>query len=499
MKKILNITIITILLLTFASCSKLLDIPSEDKMMQEEVMNSEVTINMFLNGIYMSMAENSLYGSNLTMSAIECLAQRYNASAGDWLMTDFTRYDFEVKRAKDAISGIWEGLYVRILYCNDFMDVLDRTPVDIPLSRKNVLLGEAYALRAFFHFDLLRLFGPAWHQALPTDSCMPYNNTATGQLLPMLPPNIIVERILADLDTAENLLRIYDPIIPNGIDTLVSGNDVRDFHLMRNLRMNYYAVKALQARVHLWTGNQQAALDAALVVINDNERETANGQRFRRIGTDYRNAIVLGTDRVFSTEVIFGIRNRNMYSNYDAMFAPSISLGRVLAPHRSKYEMTYEYSEDDYRSVWLNGVWQQSGGDLDRPVLAKYRRPNNLAPNYPKRGEYLQPLMKLAEMYYIAAECAGELISIEKGIEYLNEVRHNRGLGNTVIHVNSLEDLHREIRKEYEKEFYGEGYLFYYLKRRNITTVLDAWDQSGSRTITIVNRFAIPENERAAR
>ena len=75
-------------------------------------------------------------------------------------------------------------------------------------------------------------------------------------------------------------------------------------------------------------------------------------------------------------------------------------------------------------------------------------------------------LMRVTEMYLIAAECAE---TTEKGLPYLNELRVHRNL-------RALEDF-GEDRTGFEKAVYDEtirellldGQLFYYFKRNNQT------------------------------
>jgi len=80
MKKILLIIPIICLMLIFSACDKFLDVQPQDRLNQEQVLRSEYAINSVLNGIYMRMAGNSVYGHNLTISLVECLAQRYSNS-----------------------------------------------------------------------------------------------------------------------------------------------------------------------------------------------------------------------------------------------------------------------------------------------------------------------------------------------------------------------------------------------------------------------------------
>lgn len=77
-----------------------------------------------------------------------------------------------------------------------------------------------------------------------------------------------------------------------------------------------------------------------------------------------------------------------------------------------------------------------------------------------------QPLLKISEMYLIAAECEPEK---EKAIAYLNKLRQNRGISQDYDLKNdiSVEMFKQAIEKEYRKEFVSEGQWFFYCKRND--------------------------------
>ena len=69
-------------------------------------------------------------------------------------------------------------------------------------------------------------------------------------------------------------------------------------------------------------------------------------------------------------------------------------------------------------------------------------------------------LIRLSEVYYIAAECEPVL---EDKYGWLNEIRGRRGL--PVSPVISEEDFMTRLRVEYLREFLGEGQIFFLYKR----------------------------------
>ena len=92
------------------------------------------------------------------------------------------------------------------------------------------------------------------------------------------------------------------------------------------------------------------------------------------------------------------------------------------------------------------------------------------------------PLLKLSEMYLIAAEASGD-------ISYLETLRSYRGYANRPLPAGA--DLQEELQKEYQKEFIAEGQLFYYYKRQNLSSI--------PFTAQTMNRdtymFPVPDNE----
>ena len=504
MKKIFSITPILCLMLIFSACDKFLDVQPEDRTNQEQITRSEYAINSVLNGIYMRMAGNSVYGHNLTISLVECLAQRYSNSNNRLPYYWFTIGNFwDTDRiAERAIESMWENLYVLALGVNDFMTILDRTTLNIPQHRMDILRGEAYGLRAFFHFDILRLWGlpPALHEF--DEEFMPYNDNAEAIVLPLLSADSIVKRILEDLYEAERLLS-NDPIITQGRITTLTLDPIRDFYTNRHYRMNYYAVKAMQARVYMWISDYHSAREAALAVLN---APLVQAETLFQWANPQHVSQNPNPDRVFSSEIIFGIHNRNMTQNYNALFNPSLHPDSELTPLQTGqtnrlaqiYSRTGVLGEpadgNDYRYIHL---WRPAGGDKgDQMSLFKYAPPtqrNN--PVFPIRVENFQPLIRMSEIYYILAECEAIIGSVAEGFRLLDLVRVNRGLLPFDGAI-SAASLLRELRREYEKEFFAEGQLYYFYKRRSIFTIPSGTSASDRN---IVLYLPIPQKELEAR
>lgn len=462
---------------TSISCNKYLDVQPVDRLLDKQVFSSETSIQKALNGIYISVATSNLYGSLLTATTLDVMAQYYNIPSNNHFVSA-SRYNYlDGASLQSDMSAIWANTYTAILNANQFIQGVSGVSGDVLLQdEKNILLGEAYGLRAFLCFDMLRLYGPIYS----TDSAsalVPYPVLPQTASSPLLPANNFIDSVTRDLQTAENLL-VKDPIIQYGVQPIDNIDITGNFFKARNRRMNYYAVKSLLARVYLYRGDKTNALQNAMDVIG------IAAKVFPWSPETVSRAGISNPDRIFSSEIIFGPENTlrdNLYQNYFAAVnaqsanTANINGATLLAPLSDRLSAIYENQENDYR---LRSSWA-----IDRTAQYNFKTFTKYAPlTADYSGAYLvyrniQPLIRLSELYYIVAESSNDQV---QAVSYLNTVRKNRGLVNAVP---VTADLTNEITKEYKKEFWGEGQLFFYYKRKNFTAIDDGAASSGSKSM----------------
>ncbi|WP_192909883.1 RagB/SusD family nutrient uptake outer membrane protein [Pseudobacter ginsenosidimutans] len=90
-------------------------------------------------------------------------------------------------------------------------------------------------------------------------------------------------------------------------------------------------------------------------------------------------------------------------------------------------------------------------------------------------------------MYYIAAEASSNK---DEKIGLINEVRTHRGLAALPLTLSDA-DVVAETFKEYKKEFYQEGQVFYYYKRLNMAKIDDT-NIPGSEAVYVLPK---PDDE----
>lgn len=464
------------------SCESFLRIQPEDKYIEEQVYGSEKGIQMALNGIYLNMTGNNTYGASLTSTYIELLGQRWVADKTSISpYKQFGTYNYQDQEyVQPTLSAIWQTVYKIILDVNVFIRNVETTD-KLTEDNRNLLLGEAYGLRAFMHFDILRIFGPIYSMdslsmGTPAGK-IPYSTETTAAIQDLLPANEVMSKIVQDLAKAEQLLQ-KDPVKVNGTGSQSDVN-INFYSSFRNRRMNYYAVKALQARVFLYRGDKVSAAQAVNAIL------PAVETFFPWVTLDAVNN-TKDPDRVFSTEVLFGIQNPNMYNIQKSYFDATLSDSYILVPIQTNATSANNLEKlfENYTSDFRLKQWIASGGRAEETFF-KYADIENKSLLF----RMFQPLIRKSELYYILAECTTDETAAKNAME---EVRKHRGLGDTPQTGN----LTTELKKEYIKEFFGEGQLFFYYKRNNITSIPNGSAATGNKTMGATQYVVpLPESE----
>jgi len=110
-------------------------------------------------------------------------------------------------------------------------------------------------------------------------------------------------------------------------------------------------------------------------------------------------------------------------------------------------------------------------------------------------ARYMLPLVRISELYLIAAECESDLAA---ATSFVNMLRLNRKA--ISLQSATAEALQQLIYEEYRREFIGEGQQFYYYKRRAFTTIPSETFLNGNKTMDIANyQVPLPDSETSMR
>ncbi len=438
MKKIIYI-FMSVALLTTTSCEDFLNITPEGQAKRDELLSTQQGIEDALYGVYSQMRGQSLYGQELYFSTLEILSQTMwcNGSTG---VTAMSEYDWAHSSVKGIFDGLWTAMYKNISNVNSVLDApLVAGAKEFPYT---IYRGEALGLRAFMHFDLVRLFAEQY-TLNPNAEGIPYA-TEFSLITPefeSLAKNY--EHILADLQEAELLLADEDTHDGNG-----------NFMLDRQIHFNLRAVQATLARVYLTMGDKENAAHYALMVIND-------GKYTLKEKTEVVNDLA---GVLSKKEAIFGIYHAGFYANVNAKLQQMTSYFSLDL--RGDFMSLYEKDAagSDYRTM---AYFSESGtGSGTKYRLSKFTdiyELNNNAANRPADLILGINMIRIPEMYYIAAEALLES-DYDRALELYNTVRVHRGLEPLIDKPLTVEI----INDERYKEMIGEGQTYFNMKRQNL-------------------------------
>ena len=216
------------------------------------------------------------------------------------------------------------------------------------------------------------------------------------------------------------------------------------------------AVQATLARVYLTEGVLDSALYYAQRVMQSPGLSLL----------DYTEIAGDMAGKLSSKETVFGI--------YSKSFADPVIKILHNSPTAYSLEMRYNIQQlyqvdgtgNDYRwSAWYTYNDVAKDWKLDK-LTDSYVLNNN---------EYSRPagqirginMIRLSEMYYIAAECALKLGHYDQALDYFNELLESRGLVALDERTPAETLTIDKITDDRYKEFVGEGQSFYHMKRLN--------------------------------
>ena len=259
MKQIIYI-LLTTTVLGLMSCSDWLDVSPKTSIPTDKQFESESGFKDALTGIYLKLGTKTLYAGDLTYAYLDELAGLYSDYPGYNTNAVFNQsivFDYE-NMFLSKKNGIYSTMYNIIANINNFLEYVDKNK-DVLVTERyyETMKGEALGLRAFLHFDLLRMFGPVYKEH-PASKAIPYRTAFDKDATPVLSASEVVDAILKDLNDAEKLLKGSDPLDFFTDQTDEDFIDKNHFLVNREFRMNLYAVKAMLARVYCYKGDAES-------------------------------------------------------------------------------------------------------------------------------------------------------------------------------------------------------------------------------------------------
>ena len=469
--------LIALLMMTLSSCNDYFDKTGDEQhITDKKFFGDEAAFASALTDCYNLMRSRNLYGGMLTLEMMEFADQ--DMAPHDAVTSAAARLDFADAALSARVDSMMHAAYRVVTACNKLISEAERTKVVFThAGQKNIIMGEAYALRAAVQFDLLRLF----HPAPATDAGfrgLPYITQTSTKVPEALATAEILQRVNADLAHAARLLKTVDPILkPRNTIVGVGEFDRR----LRTFQMNYYAVKAVQARVALWQGNYEtAAVQADSVLAH--LQNTASRYRLFYWGTPGH----YGSDFSFSREYVFGIASK---PDGFARLSDDMFKAKGIQTTTSLRDIYADNADIRYRS-WFrqhgNG-YTMSNKFGSATLLTDYvYSASATATNLPAAIPYI----KLGEVMLIKAEALNEMGQTSAARSLLEEMQSYKDVSYARQATSvTKESLREMIYDEARRDLFGEGQLFYLYKRLGLTSLRAA--DGSMRTVSISN-YTLP-------
>lgn len=445
MKKIYNLLVISLLLIATTSCGdEWLNTVPTDSVPVDDAINSFAAAEVALTGVY-----DGLQGSSSRTSYYAARMFYYGDVRGDDMQArqaaNRSSATYEMRYVEDNAPNMWNIPYNVLRRANSLIVAIENGLVadasDDQLAR---LKAEALVVRALVHFDLVRLYGNPYTMD---------NGASLG--VPIVTTPLPMDALPARSTVAE----VYTQVLKDINDAITSGglSDKKTYGYI-----NLWFAKGLQARVSLYKGDNPAALSLAEDVINNSPYEVWTNEEYVEGWTkDPKKGrkemlfeiVNASNDDWTDREGVAYLLHEDGYADYIVTESfinmlnedpADVRNGILLAPS-SDDQIIETYGD---AKIFVNKFPADASGDM---------RLND------------SPIMRLSEVYLIAAEAAAKVPNATKAAKYLNAIVLRANPDATP--VSEADATVERIIIEKRKELVGEGHRFFDAMRNNETVI----------------------------
>ena len=440
MKNRIIITLVIFLILT-ASCNKTLELQPSESLPTEEALSDLPGLQTALHGVYNTLQSYEYYG-NIFLTYPELLGNlvylRSIASEPKplpWVLLPFF-YSYDMNAAL-APTQVWNACYRTISLSNKIIENIDG--VDGDEVQKDQIKGEALALRAMAHFDIVRFFARPYGYGDPAENpgvpivleSVPYDYQPSRNTV-----KEVYEQVVKDLEEARNRL----------------GNDVGKY------RFSNDAATALLARVSLYKEDWDKAEELASELIESVNYPFVPADKVVAMFAAPGSSEEIFTLK-FETSEDRGISDPLENNNLGANYIPGNDGGRGAIGVTE--DLLNLYEPGDMRSDLI--YWQ----DSTEYFQSKFQGQDGII------GLHSPKLLRIAEMYLIRAEARFQQGRTTDALEDLNALRLQRGATEwTALPTGTIKD----ILEERQRELAFEGHTSFDYWRTNTRMVRNQCD-----------------------
>lgn len=439
-KKHILATALIAMVIAITSCSKsFLDVPPTNQGDANDFIKTANDAKIAINGISRKMISSSYYGRTFMLYG--------DAKGGD--LTVFSQgrgldnlYTFNHAPTSGSYGDIWSTLYDIILQINSLLQNIDKLISDGSTENFDVYKGQALTLRALIYFDLVRLYGEPYNE----------NKAAYGVSTITTPIPVFSQPLRNTVD--ENYTQIVKdltdaaPLLPK---TKLNGY------------INYYANKAILARVNLYMGNNAGALTAAEEVIGATSLYSlySNANWVNSWKAQY------GSESIFELAVLPTTGGDLGNASVGAYLRAKGRGGSAILGWFGASDYYLNRLNEDATDVRWGVMGPDEISTTPNPRLGacyKYSGGTDLSGDGKGVSTAVNiKVIRLSEMYLIAAEAAFPTNKL-KASNYLNEIRKRAPALTPTTETTVTLDM---IIDEKSKELFGEGHRFFDMIRLN--------------------------------
>ncbi len=418
-----KIIIILSLSLGITGCDKWLTVQPDTMITPDELYKSPEGFRDALIGCYQLMNFLYKYDGPMVTGEIEHLAVAWETTKNTF-EENLGLHEYSEKYLDSRMGTIFQNFYKVITNLSELIIAIENNNGVLTDNLYSKYLGETLGLRAFLHMELMRMWGPMPSNVRQSKKYLPFVEKIQVNPYEYLDFNSYMEKVKSDLDRSEVLLKKGNISSPKA------------------QYINYYAVLAIQARYHLWMGNNQDVLDYGKRLLAEDTL-----QYFPlREPTE-----IIGSQTAFLKESIW---KYNFTSN---------SSTQLTVYNMESYlsnELFYGAGSDARLNQWRT---ESSGGDEENKVyLNKY--------DFKMDDEGVEvggavPLIRIAEIYLMLMEVE----TLDNANELYRKFAESRKIQPVAFATRGA--LLRQLELEYRREFIGEGQLFFAYKRWGTVTM----------------------------
>lgn len=390
-----NLHIIFILALTLNSCDYL-DIVPDNIATIDNAFNMRNTAERFLFTCYSYMPSNGTFDGNVAHTA------------GDefWLPEGNSTSAWNIARGNQRVSSpymnYWQGneggkdLYEAIRQCNIFLENIDRVP-DMDDSEKERWIGEVMFLKAYYHFYLLRMFGPIplikenvpvgaeYGDVYPTrntvDECFAYIEELLDESIQRLPDQVYSDdeygRITKAVAYSEKALILVEAASPlfNGNNDFVGFKNINGqelFNSTKSIEKWQKAAEACKIAVHFCDSLKYKLYEFNPSFFQYELSDTIKTQMNIRgsVTESWNSEVIWGNTQSWARSIQAVATPRGL----DPLYISNNSMQGYAAPTMKMVEMYYSENgvpiEED-KQYNYSGRWDVSLGTSDSKLYIK--------------------------------------------------------------------------------------------------------------------------------